>query len=585
MPQWLKLLVIYTIIFLSGVMCSKNEGTAPKESIEGELGKSLDTYLTRIVPFGFSGALLVAKDGEIILNKGYGMAVESEEIQNTAETVFSTGSLTKQFTAAAIMKLEMLGKLKTEDRIDRYFDCIPEDKKEITLHHLLTHSAGLPGASGRDFAEAARDETVKKILDTPLAFAPGDRFSYSNCGYSLLAAIVEIVSSQSYERFLNEKLFKPSGMDFTGYRIPQWEKKVIAHWYAQGKDNLTPLSKPYPQWNLLGNGGILSTTEDMYKWHLALKGNSILSVEAKKKMFTPYLNDYGYGWDVMETDRGLLIKHDGGSSLGIGAEFRRYLDAGIVFVLFGNRDGEKILFEEGLREKVDDIIFGGDVPIPYDVQKTKSIPLGIYSGEYKLETGGHFSVKEKNGGLSIIPIDQDAISVLIFDERKNTPDLAELNRISVELFEGILDENFRQFEALVPDPERRARIAKFIRWRMDHYFDMTGDITGVRAEGTIPGPSDLPNSLATLVVLEGERENVAFKVIWQNQNFAGLEPSMPGKILSITFMPLSATEFAGYHIGMAKNFRIEFTSKDDGTISTLVVRTSNGDTAASKCAQ
>jgi CubicO group peptidase (beta-lactamase class C family) len=284
--------------------------------VKGDMAQKVDTYLSRIAPFGFSGALLISRDGKIVLNKGYGLALRSQGIPNTAETVFSTGSLTKQFTAAGIMKLEMTGKLNTRDPISKYFEDVPEDKQGITLHHLLTHTAGVVDAVGPDFVEALRDTTVKKILERPLQFPPGQRFSYSNAGYSLLAAVIEKVSGKTYEAFQREQLFLPAGMKNTGYRLPDWKGRVIAHWYVGDRDNGTPLEKPYPYWNLLGNGGILSTTGDMYRWHLALLGDKVLSESVKKKMFTPVENDYGYGWDILERDiRWAAARSSGGTSM------------------------------------------------------------------------------------------------------------------------------------------------------------------------------------------------------------------------------------------------------------------------------
>ena len=119
-----------------------------------------------------------------------------------------------------------------------------------------------------------------------------------------------------YEEFLNKEVFGPAGMKFTGYRIPAWDVKTVAHWYVGQTDNGTPLEKDYPYWNLIGNGGILSTTGDMYKWHQALMGNEVLSEEARAKLYTPYLDDYAYGWDVLDTDRGTLIQHDGAEHAG-----------------------------------------------------------------------------------------------------------------------------------------------------------------------------------------------------------------------------------------------------------------------------
>lgn len=128
--------------------------------VEGELGARLDHYLTQITPFGFSGAVLVASDGEVVLNKGYGMAVKSQGTPNPSQTVFSVGSITKQFTAAAIMKLEMDGKLSPSDLISKYLDGVPDDKSDVTLHHLLTHTSGVIEYTDPDYRPDLRDETV-----------------------------------------------------------------------------------------------------------------------------------------------------------------------------------------------------------------------------------------------------------------------------------------------------------------------------------------------------------------------------------------------------------------------------------------
>ena len=358
------------------------------EILEGELAKKLDTYLTRITPFGFSGALLAVKDGKVILNKGYGMAIRSENVPNTSETVFSTGSITKQFTAAGIMKLEMMGKLNTEDPITKYFENVPEDKKTITLHNLLTHTSGVIDATGMDFVVAPRDETMTKILDAPLQFKPGEEFSYSNAGFSMLAAVIEKVSGQGYEEFLNKNIFAPAGMNFTGYRMPKWDKKIVAHWYRGEKDNGTPLEKSYPYWNYLGNGGILSTTDDMYRWHRALLEDDVLSAAVKKKMFTPFLNEYGYGWDIIKREMGTLIQHDGGSTLGCSAEFRRYIDAKTVTMVFCNQSYNQQALFDAVRDQIEMLVFGGDVAIPPVVLASQPEKLLKFEGIYKLSTGG-----------------------------------------------------------------------------------------------------------------------------------------------------------------------------------------------------
>lgn len=320
----------------------------PGEVVSEGLGVELDGQMRRLAEKGFSGILFVARGGRVVLKKGYGTADREAAAPYTAETVFDVGSITKQFTGAAVLKLEMQGKLSTADSLSKYLKGVPADKAGITLHHLLTHTAGLVPALGRDYDGLSRDEMVKKAMASKLLAAPGVRHEYSNVGYSLLAAVVELASGQSYERYLRENLFAPAGMTETGYLIPKWKREKLAVGY--GKDGGrwgTPLDHPWdkdgPYWNLRGNGGILSTVGDLYNWHLALEGEKVLSKEAKAKYFAPHVREepggvsfYGYGWVVQKTPRGTsLIWHNGGNPFFF-ADFRRYTDENVVLIVATN---------------------------------------------------------------------------------------------------------------------------------------------------------------------------------------------------------------------------------------------------------
>ena len=314
---------------------------------EGPLGARLDSLLRGFVDDGFSGAVLVAKDGQVILANGYGLADREKGQPVTVDTVFTIGSITKQFTAAAILKLEMQGKLSTSDRIGKYFKNVPRDKRKITLHHLLTHSAGLRSDFGPDFQEMTRDMIVERAMNGDLKFDVGERYFYSNAGYSLLGVIVEIVSGQSYEVYLAETLFGPAGMSDTGYRLPDWPAKRMAVGYEGGERWGTLLEKRWdtdgPYWNLRANGGVLSTVGDMHRWHIALQGNEILSDSAKAKLFHPHVPEnraktsfYGYGWAITPTKQGTtLIWHNGGNAI-FYADFRHYVDEGLLIIEMTN---------------------------------------------------------------------------------------------------------------------------------------------------------------------------------------------------------------------------------------------------------
>ncbi len=318
-----------------------------QDVVQGKLGNKLHEHMTGLAKDGFSGALLVAKGNTVVIAKGYGLANREQQVPFTSTTVFDIGSITKQFTGAAIAKLRMQGKLSEDDKLSKYFD-VPPDKAEITLHHLLTHSAGLKGDFGGDYEPAARDALVQQALESKLLFPPGTRHRYANSGFSILAAIVEKVSGQTYEAYLREQLWLPSGMEHTGYRLPQWQASTIAHGYRGTSDWGTPLDKLWaddgPYWNLRGNGGVLSTVWDMYRWHQALEGDKVLSTDAKAKMLARRVKEgpisrtwYSYGWSLRDTRRGTRVaEHNGGNGIFF-ADFIRYLDDGVVIIVASNR--------------------------------------------------------------------------------------------------------------------------------------------------------------------------------------------------------------------------------------------------------
>lgn len=323
------------------------DATMDKDLVQGELGQKLDEHMTTLAKDGFSGVLLVAKGGAVVIAKGYGLGNREKQIPFTSTTVFDIGSITKQFTGAAITKLEMQAKLSANDKLSKYFD-VPPDKAEITLFQLLTHSAGLQGDFGGDYEPAAREALVRQVLESKLLFAPGTRHRYANSGFSILAAIVEKVSGQTYEAFLREQLWLPAGMEHTGYRLPQWPAETIAHGYRGATDWGTPLDKLWaeddPYWNLRGNGGVLSTVWDMYRWDRALRGDTILSADAKDRMLARRVKEgpilrlwYSYGWSLRDMCADLRVaEHNGGNGIFF-ADFIRYLDDDTVIIAASNR--------------------------------------------------------------------------------------------------------------------------------------------------------------------------------------------------------------------------------------------------------
>ena len=313
---------------------------------------SVERFLDDTLPEAASGTLIAASDGELVHCRGFGMADRGAGFAATCDTVYDVMSMTKQFTAAAILKLEMMGKVRVTDRIGKYLGPVPADKRAITLHQLLTHTSGLVDALGSDYERQTRAEMLARALGSRLQSSPGAEHHYSNVGYSVLAAIAEKVSGMGYEEFLAQHLFAPAGMTQTGYVLPRWKRDQVAVEYdPRGEPHGRPFEHPWaddgPYWNLRGNGGLLSTARDVFRWHLALQATEILDRRAKHKLFKPYVREepdgdtyYGYGWVIQRTPDGEVAWHNGGNGWSYG-ELTRLLDEGVMVFWVTNRYEDK----------------------------------------------------------------------------------------------------------------------------------------------------------------------------------------------------------------------------------------------------
>ncbi|MHB8838614.1 MAG: serine hydrolase domain-containing protein, partial [Gemmatimonadaceae bacterium] len=282
------------------------QDAAPAPTV-GQIAARIDEYMMRLENLGYTGGVLVIRGGHTVFERSYGMANRSAGIVADTSTVYNLGSITKQFTAAAILRLEELGKLHTTDSIARFFPDAPSDKRAITLHQLLTHTAGFNSDySPTDYEPTTRDEYVRRMFAAPLHSAQGSTHFYANAGYSLLAAIVEIVTGKDYETALRELVLQPAGMNETGYKAPNWASARIAHGYQNGRDwgtivdRIAPADAPY--WALRGNGGLHTTLGDMARWDAALNDARVLTDSSRRKFMTGYVNEgpdgqsqYAYG--------------------------------------------------------------------------------------------------------------------------------------------------------------------------------------------------------------------------------------------------------------------------------------------------
>ncbi len=294
--------------------------------------------------YDFMGSVLAAKGGKVLLKKGYGMANVELDVPNAPNTKFRLGSITKQFTATAILQLAATGKLSVDDHVSKYVPDSPAAWKDITIHHLLTHTSGIPNFTDfPDYEKTMRQhvtptELVARFKARPLDFAPGSKYKYSNSGYEVLGVIIENVSGEKYEDYLRKHIFDPLDMQDTGYDHDTTIIKHRAAGYERSKDGkirnaeYIDMSIPYSA------GSLYSTVEDLYRWDRALYTDKVLAARWREKMFTPFLNNYAYGWIVRGEGKDRTISHSGGVN-GFRTMIQRYPGQDGCIIVLDNGGG------------------------------------------------------------------------------------------------------------------------------------------------------------------------------------------------------------------------------------------------------
>jgi len=291
----------------------------------------------------FRGTVLVARGGEILFSTGYGMANLEWDIPNSASTKFRLGSVTKQFTAAAILLLEERGKLKVEDPVKKYMPDAPAAWDKITIFHLLTHTSGIPNfTSFPDYGQTepfstTPEKLVARFRDKPLEFESGEKWNYSNSGYVLLGYLIEKIAAQPYEAFLKENIFTPLGMKDSGYDS---NSEIIHHrasGYAPGKNG--PVNAGFVHMSIpFSAGSLYSTTEDLLRWEQGLFGGKVLSAASLQKMITPFKSDYAMGLSVHTVGGHTVIDHGGGIE-GFNTHLAYYPEDKLTVAVLGNLNG------------------------------------------------------------------------------------------------------------------------------------------------------------------------------------------------------------------------------------------------------
>ena len=383
-----------------------------------DVAQTIDQYLSIRTDLGrFSGAVLVAKDGKIVLRKGYGFADVETRTPYTSETLQDVASVTKMFTAMAALKLRDQGKLRLEDSICNYLDDCPEIWKAITIQHLMRHTSGIPDyedklelGSGKYLAFMSRSDATAKIFADakrlPLDFKPGEKFSYSNTGYIVLGYVIQKASGQPFAEFVKKAVLQPAGMKHSGMFDSSRLPKNLASGYTHGdlgwERILGGVSltsghlKKLPQLPLTppaGDGGLYSTIDDLYLWSQLMDGSRLVPSKEAREVFTPGLHGYGYGWFI---DRAFDREHlwHSGVLPGYLSDIIKFPNDKITIILVSNLDRSRV---SRIRRDISAMLFGlpYDMPITGKPVKLTADQTAKLEGSYKMADGAVLKISNE----------------------------------------------------------------------------------------------------------------------------------------------------------------------------------------------
>jgi CubicO group peptidase (beta-lactamase class C family) len=397
--------ILYALVFASLIVTPAQAADLTPDPAR------LDAYLRSLETYGYSGAILVSRGDDVLLSSGYGLAEEASSAKITPRTLFSIASLSKTITAAAILALEEDGKITLDDPLSKFFPDIPKTARTITIRQLLTHTSGLPDWPGES-ARMTRDEFVRALLAQPREDTGGLSF-YSNSGYTLLGAILEVASGEVFADFVRKRIFEPAGMSSSGFSW-EWARfsgAPLVHPRGTIRND-TPLAGASP-WPFPGASGVLTCTEDLHRFSVAVKSGKILRAKNVARFLSPYADiskdfyfKYGFGWRHQRDEAGRPVIWHSGYDGDFSSLLIQYADVEIIALwnssidlralrdvfLRTRRPGPYGLIGEALFERTPES--APPAAQPLDARKARNL-IGVY----EFEGGGAFQVAYSPSGV------------------------------------------------------------------------------------------------------------------------------------------------------------------------------------------
>ena len=544
---------------------------SPRSAVGGgPLTDSIGAYLSRLEVYGFSGAVLVARDGHVVLQDGYGLANDSMALPVDADTPFLLGSLSKQFTAAAIVKLEQDGRLTVGEPVGRFFPDAPPSIREVTLHELLTHTAGLPYLPKEFLEVKPRAAVLREMLHLPVDSGRVGSYFYSSPGYTILAGVVERASGQSYEEYLHEELFEPAGMTRTGFiGEARWLAEPRIHSYS-GEVDEGPL-QTFPEMpKALGAGSVISTVGDLYRWERVLRGGGGLAEAAIRKLFTRHVPvqgpvSHGYGWNIATTIRGTTVIVHAGDLGGYNSEYRHYADEDLVVILLSNRRVNGQGWRSAIMNNLSLLIAGADYSRPPAAALATPAALEPFTGTYALPGADRINVSAGDGVLMIGAEGARAAALTAGTDPALRAVADHLNRSAIAVaraFEiGRLDVVAEHLHPSLPAQDAREGVQAVLREGREQLGALRSvDVVATQATAPLLGRTALRFTFD-----RGER---LVHLSWLAGQIAGIDTAA-GIPLGTRFARTSPDRFAAFDAFTGRVVEVFFERGEDGDVVAL----------------
>lgn len=513
----------------------------------------VDRLLERLAGYGYGGAFAVAESGEAVHAAGYGLADRERGTPVTPETRFDIGSLTKPFVAAAVLRLAEEGRLSVDDTLGSLLDDVPPDKAGITVHELLTHTSGLlRTAAALDVgAGTPRDAFVAAVLGSELLYPPGERFEYSDTGYDLLAAIVEIREEASFDAQLRRLVLDPAGLRGTGYATEEGLGPVAPSYTgALGTPWLDDREGPSaPTWFNRGSGGLVSTVEDLIRFEAALRAGEILAPASVERMTTGHVSAaedraYGYGWFVLETPRGRVIHH-GGDIAGYKAHLARYEEEDVVFAGLDNVYGwERTTDRDALAA------WFGEGPEPPPA--TAPGAMGDVAGTYRTAAGDPLVVWAENGRVMVEVEGQPAVDAVF---GVADPAVARRTGDAARVVEALAAGDVAFIESRLRDRDRIAGRARRLLGYWTILAERGGAMRESRVLGSYPGQD---GTVVSFVEVERESSTDRMRWIWRGNRLVTAGGDAGLRRPTAAFEPTGDREAARFVVDAGSTTRLVF---------------------------